>query len=34
MPDGDVLLLGLVVDGHVGGLVDFSRLQNQHLKNT
>jgi len=32
MPDGDVLLLSLVVDGHIRGLVDFSQLQNQHLE--
>lgn len=28
VPDGDVLLFGLIVNGHVGGLVDLSRLQN------
>lgn len=32
MPDGDVLLFSLVVDGHVGRLVDFSRLKYQHLE--
>lgn len=31
VPDGDVLLFSLVVNGHVGGLVNLSRLQNQHL---
>lgn len=32
MPNGDILLLGLIVDGHVGRLVDFGRLQYQHLE--
>lgn len=32
MPDGDVLLFSLVVDGHVGRLVDLSRLKYQHLE--
>lgn len=34
MPDGDVLLLRLVVDGHIRGLVNLSGLQNQHLGHT
>lgn len=32
MPDGDVLLFSLIVDGHVGRLVDFGGLQDQHLQ--
>lgn len=32
VPDGDVFLLGLIVNGDVGGLVNFRRLQNQHLR--
>lgn len=32
MPDGDVLLFCLVVDGHVGRLVDFGWLKYQHLE--
>lgn len=32
MPDGDVLLLSLIVDGHIGRLVNFSRLEYQHLE--
>lgn len=32
VPDGDIFLLGLIVNGDVGGLVNFSWLQNQHLQ--
>lgn len=34
MPNGDVLLFRLVVDGHVGGLVNLCGLQDQHLRRT
>lgn len=33
VPDGDIFLLGLIINGHVGWLIDFSWLQNQHLRN-
>lgn len=32
MPDGDVLLFSLIVDGHIGRLVNLRRLKYQHLE--
>lgn len=32
MPDGDVLLFSLIVDGHIGRLVNLRWLKYQHLE--
>lgn len=32
MPDGDVLLFSLIVDGHIGRLVNLCWLKYQHLE--